>query len=206
MQTMLNDPNLVDLFHNVFTPLLELTTLTLDYHHYRTVPSKRPWGLAAQAPKFVDGRLHGDSLKYPHARAHPGCKVSCHGTEWTCIVSSSVIRRGRPDSGESCIVLQSRRTRSLVAKFPQRSVVACSTRFSCCRRRMLQTRPWTGVCEPLMPDVVSPKVHQNNCSYVSSADLTSDSLRGNLGDTSKLKISVIMTLSLGPPLLASWQK
>ena len=33
-----------------------------------------------------------------------------------------------------------------------------------------------GVCEPLMSDVVSPKVHQNNCSYVSSADLPSDSL------------------------------
>ena len=33
------------------------------------------------------------------------------------------------------------------------------------------------VCEPLMPDVVSPKVHQNYCS---SADLPSDSLRENL--------------------------
>ena len=30
-----------------------------------------------------------------------------------------------------------------------------------------------GVCEP---DVVAPKAHQNNCSYVSSADLPSDSL------------------------------
>ena len=37
-----------------------------------------------------------------------------------------------------------------------------------------------GVCEPLMPDVVSLKVHQNNCSYVNSADLPSDSLRENL--------------------------
>ena len=40
-------------------------------------------------------------------------------------------------------------------------------------------RPWTGVWEPLMPDVVSPKVHQNNSSYVSSAELPSDSLREN---------------------------
>ena len=23
---------------------------------------------------------------YPQVRAHPGCEVSCHGTEWTCIV------------------------------------------------------------------------------------------------------------------------
>ena len=36
------------------------------------------------------------------------------------------------------------------------------------------------VCEPLMPDVALPKVHQNNCSYVSSADLPSDSLCENL--------------------------
>ena len=42
---------------------------------------------------------------------------------------------------------------------------------------MLQMRPQTDVCEPLMPDVVSPKVHQNYCS---SADLPSDSLRENL--------------------------
>ena len=26
-------------------------------------------------------------LNYPQARAHPGCKVSCHGTKSTCIVS-----------------------------------------------------------------------------------------------------------------------
>ena len=99
-----------------------------------------------------------NSLKwfnYPHARAHPGCDVRCHRTEWTCIISSSDIHRGQPDSGESCIVLQSGWTRSLVAKFPQRSVIACSTQISCCRERMLQTRPQTCVCEPLMPDVVS---------------------------------------------------
>ena len=28
-----------------------------------------------------------------------------------------------------------------------------------------------GVCELLMPDVVLPKVHQNDCSYVSSVDV-----------------------------------
>ena len=114
-------------------------------------------------------------FNYPHARAHPGCKVSCHGTESTCIVGSSMIRRGQPDSGESCIVLQSRPTRSLVAKFPQRSVIACSTWNSCCRT--LQIRPRMGVCEPLMPDVMAPKAHQNNRS---SADLLSDSLHKNL--------------------------
>ena len=51
-------------------------------------------------------------FNYPHARAHPRCKVGCQGVP--------------------------------------------------------------NVCKPLMPDVVSPKVHQNNHSYVSSADLPSD--------------------------------
>ena len=50
----------------------------------------------------------------------------------------------------------------------------------CCRRRTLWTMPRMGVCEPLMPDVVAPKAHQNNHSYVSSADLPSDSLCKNL--------------------------
>ena len=72
-------------------------------------------------------------------------QVSCHGTEWTCIVGSSVIRRGQPDSGESCIVLQSWLTHSLVAKFPQHSVVTCSTQISCCRERTLRMMPRTGV-------------------------------------------------------------
>ena len=34
--------------------------------------------------------------------------------------------------------------------------------------------------EPLMPDVMVPKAHRNNRSYVSSADLPSDSLHKNL--------------------------
>ena len=36
------------------------------------------------------------------------------------------------------------------------------------------------MCEPLMPDVVASKLHQNNRRYVSSVDLPSDSLRKNL--------------------------
>ena len=119
-------------------------------------------------------------LNYPHARVHPGSEVSCHGTKWTCIIGSSVISRGEPDNGENCIVLQSGPTRSLIAKFLQHSVVTCSTRILCCKGRRLRMRPRAGVCEPLTPDVVLPKVHQNNCSYVSSADLLSDSLRENL--------------------------
>ena len=40
-----------------------------------------------------------------------------------------------------------------------------------------RTRIRTGVCEPLMPDVMASKAYQN---YVSSADLPLDSLRKNL--------------------------
>ena len=40
---------------------------------------------------------------------------------------------------------------------------------------------WTGVCKTLMPDVVVPEAHQNDCSCVSSADgPTFDSLCNNL--------------------------
>ena len=71
-------------------------------------------------------------FNYPHTRAHPGCEVSCHGTESTCIVGLSVIWQGQPDSGESCIVLQTGPTHSLIAKFLQRSVIAYSMQISCC--------------------------------------------------------------------------
>ena len=145
---------------------------------YCIVVGEHPWALAAQVPKFEGGRIHGEKwFNYPHARAHPGCEVSCHGTESICIIGSSMIRRGQPISGESCIVLQSRLTRNLIAKFSQRSVVACSMRNSCCRGRTLRIRPWAGVCEPLMPDVMVPEVHQNNRS---SANLLSNSLHEKL--------------------------
>ena len=47
----------------------------------------------------------------------------------------------------------------------------------CCRGRMLQTRPRSGVCKP---DVMAPKAHQNIRSYMSSVDLLLDSLRKDL--------------------------
>ena len=138
---------------------------------YRIVPAKRPWALAAQAPKFQGGRLHGKRAclglyffremwfidrpyciiygsTIPTQESTPDVKLAAMG-ESTCIIGSSVIRRGQPDSGESCIVLQSGPTRSLVAKFPQRSVAACSMRISCCRGRTLRTRPRTGVANIL---------------------------------------------------------
>ena len=98
-------------------------------------------------------------FNYPSARAHPECEVNCQGVPHYRFV----LRRGQPDSGESCIVLQSWPTRSLITNFLQRSVVTCSTQISCCRERTLWTRPRTGVCEPLMPDIVAYKVQSQLC-------------------------------------------
>ena len=46
-------------------------------------------------------------FSYPRASAHPGCEVGSHGAESACIIGSSMLRRGQPDSGEGCIMLQS---------------------------------------------------------------------------------------------------
>ena len=103
-------------------------------------------------------------FNYPRARAHSRSEVSCQGVPH----HRFVLRRGQPDSGESCIVLQSWPTCSLVAKFLQRPVVACSTQISCCRERTLWMRPKTGVCEPLMPDVVASKAQSQLCELSGS--------------------------------------
>ena len=117
-------------------------------------------------------------FNYSHTRAHPGCEFSCHGTESTCIVGSSVLHQGQPDSGEGCIMLQSRQTRTLVTKLPQRSVVACSTWISVeehCKRGRKR------VCVDLW-GLMSwcPKRMRTIAPMMSSADLPSNSLRKNL--------------------------
>ena len=110
------------------------------------------------------------------ARAHLSAKLAnCQGVpNQFC---PYFIKVTRSNSGESCNVQQSVPTHSLVAKFLKCSVVTCSTQTSCCRGRRLRTRPQTGLCQP---DVMAPKAHQNYRSYVSSADLPSDSLHKDL--------------------------
>ena len=44
--------------------------------------------------------------------------------------------------------------------------VTCSRRILCCKREILQTRLQMVACETLLPDVVAPKAHQNDRSYV----------------------------------------
>ena len=76
----------------------------------------------------------------------------------------AVLRRGQSDGGESCSVLESRPTRSLVAKLPQRSSLV--VRKLRAAGEELRTRLRTGVCETLMPDVVAPEAYQNDRNYV----------------------------------------
>ena len=116
-------------------------------------------------------------VNYPRARAHPRCEVSSQGVPHHHFVHAS----SRPARQWRKLCHTTKLTDSQPrCQVSACSVVACSTHFSCCRERMLRTRPRTGLCEHLMPDVVVSKVHQNNCSYVSSVDLHSDSLRKNL--------------------------
>ena len=105
-------------------------------------PGQVPMGACSSSAKLWGGQLTEKVLKWSLSpwKAYPGCEVSCHGTESTCIVGSSMLCRDQPDSGEGCIMLQSRLTCSLVGKFSQRSVIACSMQILWCRGRTLQTR------------------------------------------------------------------
>ena len=51
-----------------------------------------------------------DWFNYPHASTHPRCKVTCPGVPNR---PALLLHQGQPDGGESCIVLESRPTRSL---------------------------------------------------------------------------------------------
>ena len=65
---------------------------------YRIVPSKHQ---KLRVGGYTEKVL--ECFNYPRARAHPGCKVNCQGVPHRRFV----LRQGQPDSGESCIVLQS---------------------------------------------------------------------------------------------------
>ena len=82
---------------------------------YHIVPGKWPWALAAQAPKLRVGSYTEEVLEYICASAQPGCKCQVS----ICIVALPTFHRGQSDGGESCIVLESGPTRSLVAKLLQ---------------------------------------------------------------------------------------
>ena len=77
-------------------------------------------------------------------------------------------------------MLESGLTSSLVTTLLQRSLLTV-LEFWWRKLRTLQTRPWTGVCETLMPDVVAHQAHLNNHSYVRELSGPAfDSLHNNL--------------------------
>ena len=105
--------------------------------------STKIWGWVVTWRKYLNGSTifeQGPTL---------GCEVGSHGAKSTCIVVSSMLHRGQPDSGEGCIVLQSEPTRSLVAKFPhvQSSPAVC--KFCAAREERCEPGHWQ-VCANLM--------------------------------------------------------
>ena len=108
------------------------------------------------------------------ARAYPRCEVSCQG------VPNRLASLLRP-----CFVKANLTVEKAVTCYNANQLVYSSLPSFCSIQSLLAVhklraagkntanKAMEGVCEP---DVVAPKTHQNNCSYVSSADLPSDSL------------------------------
>ena len=111
-------------------------------------------GTTAQAPQIEGVWLHGQGAWIIPVQVPTW--IDLH-RRFTCAC------QGQPDSGESCSMLESRPTCSLVIKLP---FVTCIMWNSCCKLRKLWTRLQSGVCKTLMPDVVAPEAHENYHSYV----------------------------------------
>ena len=115
-------------------------------------------------------------FNYPRARVHPRCEVSCQGVPnrlasslRPCFVEASPTVQ----KAASCYKVD-RLVASLTSFRSVQSSLAIHLFCAAGEERCEQGHRW--VCEPLMPDVMASKAHQNNCSYVSSVDLPSDSL------------------------------
>ena len=122
------------------------------YTLYRIVLGKRPYSSSTKIWGWVVTQrrcLHVNGSTIPAQEPTLDVKLSARGY---CVITSSLLCRGQPDSGESCImlqsciVLQSWPTHSLIAKFPQHSVVACSTQISYCRATSECVRTFDAWC------------------------------------------------------------
>ena len=113
-----------------------ITYIHVCYHFYtlyRIVLGKRPYSSSTKIWGWVVTRrrcLHVNGSTIPAQEPTLDVKLSARGYY---TIASSLLCWGQPDSGESCIMLQSWPTHSFIAKFPQHSVVACSTQISYCR-------------------------------------------------------------------------
>ena len=65
-------------------------------------------------------------FNYTRQAPTPNANLAAKGY---CIDVSPVLRQVQPDGGESCITLESRPTRSLVAELPRRSSLAIHNLF-----------------------------------------------------------------------------
>jgi len=88
-----------------------------------------------------------------------GCQIDLH-RHFTCASS-------RPTQWWRKLYRARKRANSYPVYQVSAAFLACSMQISCSRQWMLwMRRPRTGVCKPLMPDVVAPEAHLNNFSYV----------------------------------------
>ena len=117
---------------------------------------------------------------YPHATAHPRCKISCQGVpiDLYCHFAHASLR---PVQWWRKLYRARKWTNLQPRCQPSEAFVTCSTQISYCRQRMLQTKLQMGMYETLRPDVVAPEAHQNDGSYVHElSGLTYDLLHKNL--------------------------
>ena len=92
-----------------------ITVLSRASAHWRSHLEHKKLGVGGYTEEVLE------RSNYPRASAHPARVYQ--------IVASPVLCRGQPDCGESCIVLESGPTRSLVANFPKcSSLVVCKFR------------------------------------------------------------------------------
>ena len=77
---------------------------------------------------------------------------------------NSLAKRGQHGSVESCIVLEKGPTCSLVAKAPQH--LSPALREYRTARGEHCGRDYDWCVQTLVPNVVAPEAHQNDCSYV----------------------------------------
>ena len=114
-------------------------------------------------------------FNYPHARAQPRCEVNCQGVPH----HRFVLHWGQPDSGESCIMLQSWPTRTIAsfASFCSNQLSLAVHKFRVAGKEHCE-RGHGRVCANVWCLMSWHPKH--NRSYVSSVDLPSDSIRRNL--------------------------
>ena len=76
------------------------------YIHVPYCPGQAPTGVRSSSAKiwgWAITRRRCLNLQLSPRKGPPGCAVSWHGTESTCIVGSSVLRWGQPDGGENLV-------------------------------------------------------------------------------------------------------